>query len=147
MDGDVERDRVRVSGAVEALAELIERVKCGDLFIADFNVNASVTDPLRMNIDIKTVRGRADAPEVPLRFAKDRIAPKPNVTAARQGARQTERERLMAEAKRIREQCDEWDAANNIGLPPGLTARQIKQSGVEWTPRKRRLGARELDLD
>ena len=149
---DVLRDAQRVGGALDALKELVEAIQRGDVYINDFSVNRSVNDPLRMNIEIKTVRGRAEAPETPLRFASGpdpRAAPpKPN----RSSWREREREELQRKI-------------NERGLGPSpeelllRTAQyEYDENGVKWPmgqmPKKppkpkidRSKGARELDLD
>jgi hypothetical protein len=47
----------RTAGALETLIELVQRVQSGDLYIGDFYVNKRASDPCRMNIEIKVVRG------------------------------------------------------------------------------------------
>jgi hypothetical protein len=61
MDGNAQRDRERQISAVEALEQLFVAVKRGEIAIVDFYVNKSINDPLRMNIEMKTVRASPDA--------------------------------------------------------------------------------------
>lgn len=47
----------RSVGALDQLIKIVQRVISGELVIGDFYINASVSDPCRMNIELKVVRG------------------------------------------------------------------------------------------
>src|SRR5579864_67866 len=54
---DADEVNPRIEGALKKLLEITDRLKTGELMIGDFFINASSTDPCRMNIEMKIIRG------------------------------------------------------------------------------------------
>jgi len=166
---DADEVNPRIEGALKKLLEITDRLKTGELMIGDFFINASSTDPCRMNIEMKIIRGPTQgvtdpsATAAPVTYA---MADEPKLRALiereRQAAIKEERRRQEARqtgASRGRPQTqyiqDEngywWDEGGNM-MPFGWRPNS-QQLTVPRPPVARREkpvlanGARILDLD
>ena len=158
----------RTAGALETLIELVQRVQSGDLYIGDFYVNKSASDPCRMNIEIKVVRGPGAAvaglndiaanagyiSDPPVRYAE------PDPRAGPINRSRTYRS--MADAGRYMPPWDPdapvrpgsgpgdpyWrDEYGNLQPPPNPKPPSKPPKPPKPQPKKLTNGARELDLD